>query len=298
MWMWSEEGSMYKLLSSGTDGADPLNEVTKWSDTLFKSFTNAEMWERIMFSSLRIVLIFILTRIAIRIIYKVIDRSLKRKDKSRLKMNRRRFVTLGKLLKNVTSIVSNLIMVMLIFGEFGFDVRPLLAGASVLGLAIGFGAQSLVKDVMTGFFIILEDQFAVGDVIQTGTLRGTVEMIGLRSTRLVSSTGEVHIIPNGIFTNVTNYSVGNSVAIVDVPFSTDKQYEETTALMKKAMQKLAEENEYITEMPTVLGIQTLSTTEFMLRIMCKCPVGAKSEIERLIHKYVKQALEQQAEVSV
>ncbi|MBP1906271.1 small conductance mechanosensitive channel [Paenibacillus turicensis] len=289
---------MYKLLSSGTDGADPLNEVTKWSDTLFKSFTNAEMWERIMFSSLRIVLIFILTRIAIRIIYKVIDRSLKRKDKSRLKMNRRRFVTLGKLLKNVTSIVSNLIMVMLIFGEFGFDVRPLLAGASVLGLAIGFGAQSLVKDVMTGFFIILEDQFAVGDVIQTGTLRGTVEMIGLRSTRLVSSTGEVHIIPNGIFTNVTNYSVGNSVAIVDVPFSTDKQYEETTALMKKAMQKLAEENEYITEMPTVLGIQTLSTTEFMLRIMCKCPVGAKSEIERLIHKYVKQALEQQAEVSV
>lgn len=289
---------MYKLLSSGTDGADPLNEVTKWSDTLFKSFTNAEMWERIMFSSLRIVLIFILTRIAIRIIYKVIDRSLKRKDKSRLKMNRRRFVTLGKLLKNVTSIVSNLIMVMLIFGEFGFDVRPLLAGASVLGLAIGFGAQSLVKDVMTGFFIILEDQFAVGDVIQTGTLRGTVEMIGLRSTRLVSSTGEVHIIPNGIFTNVTNYSVGNSVAIVDVPFSTDKQYEETTALMKKAMQKLAEENESITEAPTVLGIQTLSTTEFMLRIMCMCPVGAKSEMERLIHKYVKKALEQHAEVSV
>lgn len=289
---------MYKLLSSGIDEADPLNEVTKWSDALFKSFTNAEMWERAMFSSLRIVLIFILTRIAIRIIYKVIDRSLKRKDKSRLKMNRRRFVTLGKLLKNVTSIVSNLIMVMLIFGEFGFDVRPLLAGASVLGLAIGFGAQSLVKDVMTGFFIILEDQFAVGDVIQTGTLRGTVEMIGLRSTRLVSSTGEVHIIPNGIFTNVTNYSVGNSIAIVDVPFSTDKQFEETTALMKKAMQKLAEENESITEVPTVLGIQTLSTTEFMLRITCKCPVGAKSEIERLIHKYVKQSLEQHAEVSV
>lgn len=298
MWMWSEEGSMYKLLSSGADGADPLNEVTKWSDTLFKSFTNTEMWEKIIFSGFRIILIFILTRILIRIIYKVIDRSLRRRDKSRLKMNPRRFITVGKLLKNVTSIVSNLIMVMLIFGEFGFDVRPLLAGASVLGLAIGFGAQSLVKDVMTGFFIILEDQFAVGDVIQTGTLRGTVEMIGLRSTRLVSSTGEVHIIPNGIFTNVTNYSVGNSVAIVDVPFSADKELEESTALLKKAMDRLAEENEYITEMPTVLGIQTLSTTEFMLRIMCKCPVGAKSEIERLIHKYVKQALEQQAEVSI
>jgi small conductance mechanosensitive channel len=286
---------MYKILITNQD---PLNEVTKWSDALFKSFTNAEMWERVMLSGFRIILILILTRITIRIIYKVIDRSLHRRDKSRLKMNPRRFITVGKLLKNITLIVSNLIMVMLIFGEFGFDVRPLLAGASVFGLAIGFGAQSLVKDVMTGFFIILEDQFAVGDVIQTGTLKGTVEMIGLRSTRLVSSTGEVHIIPNGIFTNVTNYSVGNSVAVVDVPFSSDKEFEESTALLKNAMEKLTEENESIADIPTVLGIQTLSTSEFMLRITCKCPVGTKAEIERLIHKYVKKAIEEQAEVGV
>lgn len=288
-------GSMYKILITNQD---PLNEVTKWSDALFKSFTDAEMWERVMLSGFRIILILILTRITIRIIYKVIDRSLHRRDKSRLKMNPRRFITVGKLLKNITLIVSNLIMVMLIFGEFGFDVRPLLAGASVFGLAIGFGAQSLVKDVMTGFFIILEDQFAVGDVIQTGTLKGTVEMIGLRSTRLVSSTGEVHIIPNGIFTNVTNYSVGNSVAVVDVPFSSDKEFEESTALLKNAMEKLTEENESIADIPTVLGIQTLSTSEFNLRITCKCPVGTKAEIERLIHKYVKKAIEEQAEVGV
>jgi small conductance mechanosensitive channel len=286
---------MYNILITNQD---PLNEVTKWSDALFKSFTNAEMWERVMLSGFRIILILILTRITIRIIYKVIDRSLHRRDKSRLKMNPRRFITVGKLLKNITLIVSNLIMVMLIFGEFGFDVRPLLAGASVFGLAIGFGAQSLVKDVMTGFFIILEDQFAVGDVIQTGTLKGTVEMIGLRSTRLVSSTGEVHIIPNGIFTNVTNYSVGNSVAVVDVPFSSDKEFEESTALLKNAMEKLTEENESIADIPTVLGIQTLSISEFNLRITCKCPVGTKAEIERLIHKYVKKSIEEQAEVGV
>lgn len=292
---------MYRLLSNSVNNPDPLDKVekvTKWSDALFKSFTNVEMWERLMLAGFRIILIFILTRVAIRIIYKVIDRSLQRKGKSRLKMNPRRFITVGKLLKNITSIVSNLIMVMLIFGEFGFDVRPLLAGASVLGLAIGFGAQSLVKDVMTGFFIILEDQFAVGDVIQTGSLKGTVEMIGLRSTRLISSTGEVHIIPNGIFTNVTNYSVGNSVAIVDVPFNSDQDLEESIAMLKTAMLQLAEENQSVAEVPTVLGIHTLSTTEFILRIMCKCPVGAKSELERLIYKYVKQALEQQVEVGV
>lgn len=104
-------------------------------------------------------------------------------------MNPRRLITVGELLKNVTSITSNFIMVMLVLGEIGYDLAPLLAGAGVLGLAIGFGAQSLVKDVITGFFIILEDQFAVGDVIQTGSLKGTVEIIGLRSTRLVSWTG-------------------------------------------------------------------------------------------------------------
>ncbi|WMT41017.1 mechanosensitive ion channel [Paenibacillus sp. D2_2] len=104
-------------------------------------------------------------------------------------MNPRRFVTVGELLKNMTSVISNFIMVLIVLGELGFQLGPLIAGAGVLGMAIGFGAQSLVKDVITGFFIILEDQFAVGDVIQTGTLKGTVEMIGIRSTRLVSWTG-------------------------------------------------------------------------------------------------------------
>ncbi|GJM68402.1 hypothetical protein HMSSN036_06180 [Paenibacillus macerans] len=103
-------------------------------------------------------------------------------------MNPRRLVTVGELMKNITSITANFILLMLVLGEIGFELGPLLAGAGVLGLAIGFGAQALVKDVISGFFIILEDQFAVGDVIQTGSYKGTVEMIGLRSTRLVSWT--------------------------------------------------------------------------------------------------------------
>lgn len=289
---------MYKLLNNNADPLDSIEKVAKWSDALWDAFTNADMWERIMFSGFRIILIFILTRIAIRAIYHVIDKSLQRREKSRLQMNPRRFVTVGNLLKNITSIASNLIMVMLLFGEFGFDITPLLASVSVLGLAIGFGAQSLVKDIMTGFFIILEDQFAVGDVIQTGTLKGTVEMIGLRSTRLVSWTGEVHIIPNGVFSNITNYSVGKSRAVVDVPFSTDKELEATTAILKNAMLKLAAENEAISEPPTVIGIQSLTATEFLLRIVSECPPGSKSEFERLIQSYVKVALEQAKEVAM
>ena len=105
---------------------------------------------------------------------------------------------------------------MLILGQVGLNLGPLLAGAGVLGLAIGFGAQSLVKDVITGFFIIFEDQFGVGDVIQIDQFKGTVEEIGIRVTRIKSWTGEVHIIPNGNIKQVTNFSTYNSIAVVDV----------------------------------------------------------------------------------
>ena len=107
-----------------------------------------------------------------------------------MRVNPRRFVTIGELLKNATSITCNFIMILLLLSEINVQVGPLLASAGVLGLAIGFGAQGLVKDVITGFFIILEDQFAVGDVIQTGTFKGTVEVIGLRTTKLVSWQGK------------------------------------------------------------------------------------------------------------
>ncbi|MDQ0091889.1 small conductance mechanosensitive channel [Paenibacillus anaericanus] len=276
-----------------TMGTTELVAATnKWSDKIWDWLTNMEMWQSVLFAGLRVLLIFILTRIFIKIIHRLIDQSLERREKSRLQMNPRRFITVGELLKNITSFTSNLIMLMLVLGEFGFKLAPLLAGAGVLGLAVGFGAQSLVKDVITGFFVILEDQFAVGDVIQTGTLKGTVEMIGLRSTRLVSYTGEVHIVPNGLITNVTNYSLGNALAVVDLPFSNKMKLEESISMLRKAMLDLKENNNNVEQVPNVLGIQSLTANEFVLRIAVECPPGSKGEMERLIQAYAKEALEQ------
>ncbi|MGG4551347.1 mechanosensitive ion channel family protein [Paenibacillus humicus] len=285
------------FLTLETDNAidspeDAIKAAITWKDKLWAWVTNIDMWEMVMFSALRIILIFILTRIFIKVIYRIIDRSLEKREKSRLKVNPRRFITVGELLKNVTWITSNFIMVMLVLGEVGFQLAPLLAGAGVLGLAIGFGAQSLVKDVITGFFIILEDQFAVGDVIQTGSLKGTVEMIGLRSTRLVSWTGEVHIIPNGMITNVTNYSLNNAMVVVDFPFSNAKKLEESIGLLKRAMLKMKEDHPYNPEVPHVLGIQSLSASEFVVRVAMECLPAVREEVERRIQTYVKQALEE------
>lgn len=269
-----------------------LIAAVTWKDRLWDWMTNIDMWEMVMLSALRIIIIFILTRIFIKIIYRIIDRSLEKKGHSRLKVNPRRLVTVAELLKNVTWITSNFIMVMLVLGEVGFQLAPLLAGAGVLGLAIGFGAQSLVKDVITGFFIILEDQFAVGDVIQTGTLKGTVEMIGLRSTRLVGWTGEVHIVPNGMITNVTNYSINNAMVVVDFPFSNMKKLEDIISLLKKAMLKMKEDHPYTPEVPHVVGVQSLSASEFVIRIAMECMPAMREDMERQIKTYIKQALEE------
>ncbi|CAM3075937.1 mechanosensitive ion channel family protein [Paenibacillus sediminis] len=273
-----------------------IQEAITFKEQMWKLFTDSAMWQSVFFSGIRIVFIFIMTRLAIVIVDRIIDRSMQRQEKSRLNMNPRRFVTVGELLKNVTSFVCNFFMIMLILTEFGVKIGPLMAGAGVIGLAVGFGAQSLVKDVITGFFIILEDQFAVGDVIQTGSYKGTVEMIGLRTTRIVSWTGEVHIIPNGLITSVTNYSLSNALAVVDIPWKTESNLEEAISIIKQAVSGLTERNEYVLSMPDVLGVQSLSTSEFVIRVAAECMPNTKEKVERQIQLEVRKALEQTEEI--
>lgn len=263
-----------------------------WKGKIWDWFTNIDMWENVLFSCIRIVIIMVITRLFIKIIFKFIDHSLQRHEESRINVNPRRFVTVGELLKNVISIASNFVMIMLLLSEFGVDLAPLLAGAGVFGLAVGFGAQSLVKDVITGFFIILEDQFAVGDVIQTGTLKGTVEIIGLRTTRLVSWTGEVHIIPNGMITNVTNYSLNNALAVVDIPISNKRKLDDSLDILRKSMNELKENTEALAKVPNVLGVQSITTSEYVVRIAAECLPGKRSEVEREIQTYAKEALDE------
>lgn len=282
--------SPYGLTDDGQMG-QAVGEAMKFSDKVWNWFTDVDMWTKIMFSGIRIVILFIATRIIIRVVAKLIDRALFHREQSRINTNPRRFATVAELLKNVTSVTCNFVMVLLILSEFNFHLGPLLAGASVLGLAVGFGAQSLVKDVITGFFIILEDQFAVGDVIQTGTYKGTVELIGLRSTRIVSMNGETYILPNGMITSVTNYSFSNALAMVDLPVKNERALEDTVSLIKQALAGLQERDGNVIAVPDVLGIQSMSTSEYVIRIVAQCVPNMRSEVERTILENIKQAME-------
>ncbi|WP_433749255.1 mechanosensitive ion channel family protein [Paenibacillus amylolyticus] len=275
--------------SSGTAAA--VGEALRWTDKVWNKIADPDMWLNIMFSSIRIIIIFIITRIVIKVVYRIIDRSMERKQEGKIRVNPRRFVTVGELLKNATSITCNFIMILLLLSEINIQVGPLLASAGVLGLAIGFGAQGLVKDVITGFFIILEDQFAVGDVIQTGTYKGTVEVIGLRTTKLVSWQGEVHIIPNGTIASVTNYSMSNSLAVVDIPMKADLSLDESVHLVKKSLVGIEERDLNIVKVPDVLGIQSMSTSEYVVRIVAECMPNSRASVERQIQGDVKKTLE-------
>ncbi|MEC0123335.1 mechanosensitive ion channel family protein [Paenibacillus pabuli] len=268
-----------------------LESAISWTDKLWNKVADADMWFNILFSSIRIIIIFIITRIVIKIVSRIIDRTMARKQEGKIRVNPRRFITVGELMKNATSITCNFIMILLLLSEINVKVGPLLASAGVLGLAIGFGAQGLVKDVITGFFIILEDQFAVGDVIQTGTYKGTVEVIGLRTTKLVSWQGEVHIIPNGTIASVTNFSMSNSLAVVDIPMKGEQTLDESVHLVKRALAGIEDRDLNIVKVPDVLGIQSMSTSEYVVRIVAECLPNSRASVERQIQSDVKKAME-------
>ncbi|SDL03871.1 small conductance mechanosensitive channel [Paenibacillus sp. ov031] len=281
----------FKFAETSPDPGRTIKGAIRWTDQLWDKVADADMWFNILFSSIRIVIIFIITRIVIKIVSRIIDRTMARKQEGKIRVNPRRFITVGELMKNATSITCNFIMILLLLSEINVKVGPLLASAGVLGLAIGFGAQGLVKDVITGFFIILEDQFAVGDVIQTGTYKGTVEVIGLRTTKLVSWQGEVHIIPNGTIASVTNYSMSNSLAVVDIPMKGEQTLDESVHLVKRALTGIEDRDLNIVKVPDVLGIQSMSTSEYVVRIVAECLPNSRASVERQIQSDVKKTLE-------
>ncbi|WP_341416053.1 mechanosensitive ion channel family protein [Paenibacillus filicis] len=255
--------------------------------------TDPEIWVGLLLVVLKIALIYIVARLLTKIAQRAVEQLIITRDKNPLKLDTRRTKTIGKLMGNILTYVVNFIMILMILGQFNINLGPLLAGAGVVGLAIGFGAQSLVKDVITGFFIIFEDQFAVGDVVQIGTFKGTVEEIGLRITRVRSWTGEIYIIPNGTITQVTNFSIHNSLAVIDVPVSRESDVEKVRKLLEDTIKKGYEENSDLVKEPQVLGVQTVGGSEITLRVTAECKPNTSSSVTRKLNDKIRKVLQEQ-----
>ncbi|OXM14501.1 mechanosensitive ion channel family protein [Paenibacillus herberti] len=281
--------------AAGPENAEPMNltdipgEVAAKTNQFWTAMSerfDSQFWINALIVCVKIALVLLIGRLIIFIVNKSIDKVLERESK--VQQRTRRVVTMGRLLKNVASYVVYFITAMLVLPMLSINIGPLLAGAGVLGLAIGFGAQSLVKDVISGFFIVLEDQFAVGDVIQTGTFKGTVELIGLRTTRLKTWTGEVHIIPNGLIAQVTNFSLNHSLAVVDVDLPNHYKPDEAADIIREMLEKL--ENPNLVKVPDLLGVASLTTADYKLRIVAECLPNTEAVVSRQINMELQRLL--------
>src|SRR5215207_8653447 len=167
-----------------------------------------------------------------------------------------RAATLGSLLKSIVSAVIGVLVVVMAMEILGYPIGPLLASAGILGVALGFGAQHLVKDFLNGIFMLLEDQYGVGDVIDMGLASGTVEGVGLRVTRLRAVDGTVWYVRNGEVVRVGNSSHGWARTVLDVPVAYGEDSEHARALIETVARELAadpEWSEHVLEDPEVWG---------------------------------------------
>lgn len=239
----------------------------------------------------KIVIIFLLVRIAIRVLNALINRTMERRNKLRFGMDDRKANTLAAILKNLGKYVFYFIGLVPALELFGIKTTSILATAGIGGLAIGFGAQSLVKDVITGFFILFEDQFSVGDYVKIDGYEGIVEEMGLRVTKVRGFSGELYIIPNSNIQIVTNSTKGAMRALVEVSISYEEDIDKAIKVLEDISKKLKDREDSIVEGPTVLGISKLGEYEIGLTIVAKTKPMEQWRIERLLRKEIKEAFD-------
>lgn len=251
-----------------------------------------EFWENIINASIKITLILIASWLAVRLGKKFIKKVFLIRMSSPLNHSERRQKTIARLLQSVISYVVYFSAIIAILSILHIKVAGLLAGAGIVGLAVGFGAQSLVKDVITGFFIIFEDQFGVGDYIKINAAEGTVVEIGLRTTKINGATGEQFIIPNGAIGEVINYSINNSKIFIDLQMMTDADFEKAEAIIKKYLATLPDIHKELVSVPVFLGVQSVKGTEVTIRIVAETLAQQQYGVARAIRRDVTRLFEE------
>ncbi|CAD2071725.1 mechanosensitive ion channel family protein [Jeotgalicoccus meleagridis] len=275
-----------------------LEEQLTFIETLIKRIGEPDLWinigQTILFALILIIVGYILTRVANRLI----ENFFKYKAKSRLKGSDKRNNTLINVLQNSASIFIWFFIVVAILESFNIPVSTLLAGAGVVGLAIGFGAQSLVKDMITGFFIILENQFDKGDFVRVNTsgttvAEGEVLSLGLRSSRIQGYEGELYMIPNGTINEVVNFSRYNSISFLDMNFSITEDLDQVESILESYLESHWREEEVLVEPPVVQGVQDIKQGEATIRVMLTSRPMEHFGATRRMRKRIKQYLESQ-----
>ncbi|MDP9389140.1 MAG: mechanosensitive ion channel family protein [Actinomycetota bacterium] len=237
----------------------------------------ATTWESVLLRAAKITLLvvggFVAVRLATRTVRRFV-RTVHQRSPVRTASLRveQRLTTIGDVLTGLVRAVVWIVVVLLVLGEVGVQLAPLLAGAGIAGIAIGFGAQSLVRDFLSGFFILLEDQYGVGDVIDLGDVTGTVEDISLRVTRIRATDGTVWFVPNGEIKRVGNSSMEWSRALIDVMVAYETDVQGVIASLRDVATRFAEDPAWadaVLEQPEVWGVQAMGADGVTIRLVVK-----------------------------
>jgi len=197
--------------------------------------------------------------------------------------------TLRLVIRSVSKVVVILLVVLTISAELGFNIGPILASAGIVGLAVGFGAQSLVKDVISGFFVLFEDQFSIGDVVKIGDFTGVVERMTLRATVLRNLEGQVYVVPNGNIQNVIVLTKEWARAVLDVTVPHKEEVTRVFDVLQRIGVRLAKEwPDRVSEQPVVLGIEKLDASGVTIRSIVKTPPFKKDDVVREWRRLIKE----------
>ncbi|MBA3927166.1 mechanosensitive ion channel family protein [Listeria sp. W9-0585] len=258
--------------------------ITRW----FEGIDWDKIWldsvSKIISVIILIILYFIFSWIGRKLI-----RSFFRKYRSQQMVSESRAKTLEGLVLNVFGYIMFFTFAILILQNF-INVTAIIASAGVASLAIAFGAQGLVSDVVTGFFILLERQLDVGDSITLEQVNGNVETLGLRTTQVRDFDGTLHFIPNRQIMIVSNHSRGNMRILVDIRIAPTADAEQAMTIIKRVCEQEKAMNKNIVDGPTVLGVQEVSATNTVIRVMGKAVNGEQFEVQRNLLKDIREEL--------
>ena len=276
-----------------------MNVIEKFKTSL----SNTDLLITVLEKLLLIIGIFIIASILVRIFNKIIDYVMTTRDnanrKFNIKFNEKRSETLHKLIKSAVRYTIYFIAFFQVLSILGVNTTSIVASAGIASVAIGFGAQSLVKDIISGFFIILEGQFDVGDNVkiynQAAFIAGGYVMsLGLRSTKIRSKDGEVYFIPNGTINQVVNYSLMYNLALVELPIKIDESIEKIEERVNKVIGNANNSKEYHellykNDKLHIDYIEKIADNVVTIHVIGKAKVGKKNEIEtRLRRDFYKE----------
>ncbi|NWG02690.1 MAG: mechanosensitive ion channel family protein [Syntrophaceae bacterium] len=223
-------------------------------------------------------------------VVKWLEKFVPEKDPLQAAEAKKRAHTLGNILRNTLLIVLSFIALLMILGELGIQLGPLLATAGIGAVAIGFGAQSLVKDVISGFFIILENQYRIGDIIEVAGVSGLVESVSLRRTVLRDLEGKVHTIPNGEIKIVSNLSKEWARAVLDIGISYREDVNQVIDLLEQIGRELVAEEPWarvILEPLQIFGVEKFGDSQLVIRGVVKTIPLKQWEVGRELRRRIK-----------